>query len=372
MRKLTAFVASLTLMAAQFLGISQAFAVAPSAPGNVTVSNASTANTKTNEARINVSWAEVAGAIAYVVEYTADGVMTPKSVSGKTTTSTVIENLNGGTSYSFVVKARNSDGETSVASSPAQTLVAQSIPAAPSAVSAVAGKGQVTLTWGAPANTGGLSLSDYKITALGVSTTSASATTSKVIDGLNAGAEYIFVIKANNSLGDSESATFQSVTVPNVPGIPTGVSAVVSGTSITASWLAPSDGGSTISGYKVFLINSDGVDVASNTGAALSATFSNVSAGTYTVKVLAQNIVGDSARSSASSSATIAAASNLQENTPTISTNPSTLNDREIGSDVSVSATAPSSGTVTITATGNPIGACTYANDVVTPVASND
>lgn len=330
MRKLPAVVAALALIGAQFLGISQASAVAPSAPSNVTVSNASTSNTKTNEARINVSWAEVTDAIAYVVEYTADGVMTPKSVAGKTTTSTVIENLNGGTSYSVVVKAKNSNNETSVASSPAQTLVAQSVPAAPSAISAIAGKGQVTLTWGAPANTGGLTLSDYKITASGVSTTSGSATTSKVIDGLTAGAEYVFVIKANNSLGDSESATFQSVTVPNVPGIPTGVSANASDTSITASWLAPSDGGSTITGYKVYLINSAGADVASDTTAQLTSTFSNVSAGTYTVKVLAQNLVGDSARSAASSSATIAAASNLQANTPTITTNPSTLNERKL------------------------------------------
>jgi PKD repeat protein len=49
-----------------------------------------------------------------------------------------------------------------------------------------------------------------------------------------------------------------------------------------------------------------------------------VAAGTYTVKVTAKNAVGESARSDASSSVTIAGAA-LLENNPTIS--PSTIGD---------------------------------------------
>jgi hypothetical protein len=349
------------------VGLSAAHA-APTAPTNVAVSNASLANTATSAAQANVSWTVVAGAIAYYVS-AADsaGTITTKPVNGGSTNSMIFDGLTGGSTYSFTLIARNSVGEDSP-SSTAVSFVAQSIPGAPTAISAVAGVGQVTLTWSAPANTGGLTLGSYTITAAGVATTALNSDTTKVIPGLTNGTPYTFVIKATNSLGDSDLTTFAIANVPDTPGAPTSPTANATGTKITAGWVAPaSDGGSAVTGYKVYLINAASTDVANLSTTSTTAEFTSVASGTYTVKVLATNIVGDGSRSVASSSATIAAASSLLDNDPVLT--PSTFSDLGIDSTVGVSAVAPSGGTVTISVSANPAGSCTYAAGTVTSIA---
>jgi hypothetical protein len=355
------------LFALTVVGFPQASAAAPAAPTNVTVSNASLANTATDAAQANVSWTAVTGAIAYYVNATAAGTTTTKSVPDGNTTSYIFEGLTGGTSYSFTVFARNSVGEDS-ANSAEVTFVPQSIPGLPTAISAVAGVGQITLTWTAPANTGGLSLGNYIITAAGVSTTALNSETTKVITGLGAGSDYTFSIKANNSLGDSAAANFASATVPNTPGVPTAVTAQASGTKVTAGWVAPTnDGGSAITGYKVYLINSGNTDAATQTTTASTIEFENVTPGTYTVKVVATNIVGDSSRSSPSSGASILQTSSLLANDPTLT--PSTFSDLGIDATVAISAVAPSGGTVSISVSANPEGSCTFSGGTITAVA---
>jgi hypothetical protein len=64
------------LFALTVVGFPQASAAAPAAPTNVTVSNASLANTATDAAQANVSWTAVTGAIAYYVNATAAGTTT--------------------------------------------------------------------------------------------------------------------------------------------------------------------------------------------------------------------------------------------------------------------------------------------------------
>mgnify|MGYP000347757473 FL=1 len=149
-----------------FLAPSYAFAVAPSAPTNVTAVNASTANAATNAAQVLVSWSTVTGAIGYYVTATADGVSTSKAVTGALTNSFVFEGLTGGKSYNFTVIARNNLGEDSLAST-AATAVAQSIPFAMTASSIVlASASSVKLTWRAlsSSDNGGLAITKYTIT----------------------------------------------------------------------------------------------------------------------------------------------------------------------------------------------------------------
>ena len=365
MKQLTRALLALTIA---FVTLAPVTANAVDTPTNVSVSNASLAGTANDAAQVNVSWTAVTGAVSYMVNATAGGTTVSKVVPGQSSSSYVFEGLTGGTSYSFTVLAKDKDNVESSAST-AATFVAQSIPASPTVVSAVAGVGSVTLTWTAPANTGGLTLGDYKITATGVSTTAVNSATSKVISGLTAGSEYTFTIKSNNSLGDSTGANFSTATVPNVPGAPTSVTAVVSGTKITATWVAPaSNGGSAITGYKAYLINSSGADVTSVDATGTTAEFTSVAAGTYTVKVLGSNIVGDGVRSTASTSATISATSSLLANDPTLT--PSTFSDLVIDATVGVTAVAPSGGTATITVSSNPSGACEYSAGTITGIAA--
>lgn len=359
------------------MSIDAALASAPNAPTNISISNASPAATAVDKSAISVSFTPsvVDGShsapFAYIISATASG-----KVSGSTTIvcnpcsdskiEGIVENLAGGVTYDVVVKAKKDAFETAATSVP---FLTQSIPDKPVIVSAVAGVKKVTLTWTAPTNTGGLALSSYKITATGISTTAADSATTKVIEGLSDGTTYSFKIIAVNANGESASGDFADAKTADVPDAPTNVTATANSTTISNSWSAPTNNnGSAITEYKVYLINSSGTDVTAQTKTTTntSVDMTGVASGTYTVKVTAKNAVGESARSAASSSVTIAGAV-LLDNTPTIL--PSTIGDVYVDGTVNISATS-SFGTATFSVSSNPAGACTYATGVVTAVLS--
>ena len=305
MRKLSRVFIALVVATATAMPI-VAHATATAAPTNVVATNASPANAAVNAAKINLTWTAVAGAISYIATVSpAVAGVSAFVIAGQATAAYVFEGLTGGTSYSFTVKAKNNLGEDSLASSTA-TFVAQSIPGDATAVSAIAtAAGQITLTWTAPTNLGGLTLDAYKITGNEgfESVTATNTSTTKVINGLRDGTSYTFTIQASNSLGDAAGESFASALVATVPGAPTAVTASISGSTVSVGWSAPTNTGgtgSTIGGYTAYLINNSGNDVASSAVAGLSTTFSGVADGTYTVKVLATNIVGNGARSTPS------------------------------------------------------------------------
>ena len=305
MRKLSRVFIALVVATATAMPI-VAHATATAAPTNVVATNASPANAAVNAAKINLTWTAVAGAISYIATVSpAVAGVSAFVIAGQATAAYVFEGLTGGTSYSFTVKAKNNLGEDSLASSTA-TFVAQSIPGDATAVSAIAtAAGQITLTWTAPTNLGGLTLDAYKITGNEgfAAETATNTSTTKVINGLRDGTSYTFTIKSSNSLGDAAGDSFASALVATVPGAPTAVTASISGSTVSVGWSAPTNTGgtgSTIGGYTAYLINNSGNDVASSAVAGLSTTFSGVADGTYTVKVLATNIVGNGARSTPS------------------------------------------------------------------------
>ena len=305
MRKLSRVFIALVVATATAMPI-VAHATATAAPTNVVATNASPANAAVNAAKINLTWTAVAGAISYIATVSpAVAGVSAFVIAGQATAAYVFEGLTGGTSYSFTVKAKNNLGEDSLASSTA-TFVAQSIPGDATAVSAIAtAAGQITLTWTAPTNLGGLTLDAYKITGNEgfAAETATNTSTTKVINGLRDGTSYTFTIQASNSLGDAAGDSFASALVATVPGAPTAVTASISGSTVSVGWSAPTNTGgtgSTIGGYTAYLINNSGNDVASSAVDGLSTTFSGVADGTYTVKVLATNIVGNGARSTPS------------------------------------------------------------------------
>jgi len=316
MRKLSRVFIALVVASAAAMPI-VAHAEATAAPTNVVATNASPANAAVNAAKINLTWTAVAEAISYIATIsptTAAGVSTV-AIAGQATASYVFEGLTGGTSYRFTVKTKNVAGLDSLASSTV-IFVAQSIPSDAATVSAIAANAdaEVTLTWTAPINLGGLTLGNYAITGNNnyAGTTAANTLTTMVITGLTRGTSYTFTIKASNSLGSAAGVSFASVMAPSVPGAPTAVSASVSGSTVSVSWSAPTNTGGTgfaISGYTAYLINTSNNDVASSAVAGLSTTFSSVANGTYTVKVLATNSVGSGSRSTPSGSVTSPAAS---------------------------------------------------------------
>jgi len=167
--------------------------------------------------------------------------------------------LTGGTSYSFTVTATNTAG-TSIASAPSTGVVALGIPGAPAIVSAVPGNALVTVTWTAPSNTGGATITLYTASAVtspggvasGTPCTWSTGPLSCNVTGLTNGTSYTISVTATNSVGVSPASPASAAVIPiTVPGAPAAVMVQGAPGQVTVSWTAPSNGGSAITGYKV-------------------------------------------------------------------------------------------------------------------------
>jgi len=231
---------------------------------------------------------------------TASGSASPITVTG----------LANGTSYTFTVKATNSAGTGSVSvASSAVTPVAPvviTIPGAPTAVNAIAGNAQATVSFAAPSSNGGSVVTSYTVTSN--SGKSASGNTSPItVTGLSNGTVYTFTVKATNSVGTGSASSVSNSVTPvapvtvTVPGAPTGVTATAGSAQATVSFVAPSStGGAAITSYTV---TSSGGQTVSGSASPLIVT--GLTNGTkYTFTVVAKNTVGASVASTKSSSVT--------------------------------------------------------------------
>lgn len=364
-----AFLLTLGLVTALFVPVTQA--AAPVAPSGVTTTSVSLANAAPNQAQVEVAWERaVAGALGYVITATATDLPTvSKTITPGTLTSAILEGLVGGESYSFTVAAKNVDGETKAT---AVTFVPRSVAGSPTVAAPVVAKGQVTLSWTAPTNSGGVPLTGYSITAAGAAPeTPTAAATSIVITGLTNGGKYDFSIRALNSIGSSTATSFATATLPDRPGIPTSLAAVVSTSTISATWVPPvNNGGSAITSYIANLFDSNGSEItaARKTVTTAAADFTGLAAGTYSVKVSAVNLVGESDKTAATSPQVIATTSALTANDPVIA--PATINDLPIDSKITITATAPSGGAVTVTVSPSSVCSIVSATGVVTGLSA--
>lgn len=321
-----------------------------------------------NEGAVSVTWDPVDGAVAYSVSASATGFATQTVSSNcpNVPCTVTIGDLRGGVTHDFTVTAFDSnavEAETTV------QFVPRTVADAPTVVSATPGVGQITLTWAAPANTGGLTVTGYKITASDGSTSKnvTSESTSTVMTGLTAGKSYTFRVTATNALGDSPLATFSATSVLSAPDEPTQVVAEENQGTISVSWQAPVDnGGTEITSYTAYL-RRGGIDVGAPvvTGNT-SASFSGLAAGDYVVQVLATNAAGSSPRSVASNEVTVQGAA-LLPNIPVFS--PSTIADVEVGSNAIFTVTAAASSVVTLSVSADPSGACRIVAGRVNAVA---
>lgn len=304
--------AIVSLLLSLALGSAVPAFAAPAKPTNVSVESKSPAGAALDAAVVGVTWTTATGAVAYSVSAVADGVAinggTPVCVNQ--TCSSTISSMIGGTNYSVTVTSIDNAGATNSAAAVAFT--AQSTPGLPTVSAPVAAANQITLNWTAPTNTGGLAITGYTISdGASINKTAAASASSIVISNVSAATPYTFKIKATNSLGSTSWVNFPTVNSlgkPAVPGTPT---ALASGTSLAVSWAAPSNGGSPITGYKVFVIQANGSDLGDPHVVAgensVTTTITGLAAGIYTVKVIATNAVGDSSRSAASAPVEIAA-----------------------------------------------------------------
>lgn len=367
-------------MAATLTGIYSASAVnPPNAPASITAQSTSRTDAATNEGIVTVTWQKPADngnpfPIAYVVTLTTDTTVLEQTIptGGPSVSnySAVFENLTGGTEYKVVVTSRSGDGLRTSASPTPDKIIPLTAPGLiPAASLKSTGKpGVVELSWSPPTSNGGSAITGYVIkTKAGAETPiSDPAATSYTFSGLSYGSKE-YLIRTVNANGKSAWIAFPAAIVPNVPGVPTGVVAQANTSSITVTWAAPaSDGNSPITGYKVYLYSSvvgliDTPTAASTT----SAEILNLDPATYSVRVLATNLVGPGDLSETSTAVTIDPPSAKTDNTPVF--DPPTLPNLQIGGTQTISATAPSTGVVTLTV--SPSSVCTLSNGVITAVA---
>ena len=174
----------------------------PGAPGTLSLSNGSTSGTM-----IDLSWSapsDTGGGTISGYRIKKDGVVlvADTSSTGTTYTATGLTRL---TSYNFNVAAINEKGTGADGNTPSHSTTAE-VPGAPGTLSLAAGSDpfdEINLSWSAPSDTGGATVTGYRIKKDGstlVADTGSTGTT-YTASGLSVGTSYNFNVAAINSIG---------------------------------------------------------------------------------------------------------------------------------------------------------------------------
>lgn len=124
-----------------------------------------------------------------------------------------VNGLTNGTAYTFTVHATNANGDSSESAS-SNSVTPSTVPGAPTGVSATAGDTTASVSFTAPASTGGAAITLYRATA-STGQTATGASSPITVPGLTNGVAVTFTVAAQNLNGyGSESSASSSVT-PN-------------------------------------------------------------------------------------------------------------------------------------------------------------
>jgi outer membrane protein assembly factor BamB/fibronectin type 3 domain-containing protein len=161
-----------------------------------------------------------------------------------------------GITYYYQITANNTLGES--AKSNEASAIPGKIPSAPYNLTASPSNSQITLTWNAPYDDGGLNIigySIYKGTISGTEklfTKTGDITTYEDSDVVN-GITYYYQITANNTLGESAKSNEAIAISGEIPSAPYNLTASPSNSQITLTWNAPIDNGGFLKlNYKVY------------------------------------------------------------------------------------------------------------------------
>ena len=163
-----------------------------------------------------------------------------------TQTTKIVTGLGNGTTYTFYVQAVNSAGAGPAASTTGRPA---GRPGAPQNFMAQRGNQQVTLSWDAPANTGGLPLT-YECREGADNWTSVGTSRRVTVGDLENGNTYTFEVRARNSSGPGPGASVPAKPA-TFPGMPENLRVEPGNEMVTLFWDAPDDdGGEDVTRYE--------------------------------------------------------------------------------------------------------------------------
>ena len=223
------------------------------------------------------SWTGGQGATSYT--YTLNGTsVTPNETNG----SALFASLNGATSYTLVITAVNSSGQTS--STPVIATTLDTPPTAPLVSSSAITYNSFVASW-----TGALRATSYTYTLNGTSATPVQTNNSATFTSLNGSTNYTLVITAVNNGGQTASESLLLITLSNPPTAPSVSTSSITYHSFVASWTGAV--GATSYSYTL-----NGTPVTPSAQTADSATFTGLSGSSaYILVVSSINNGGETA-----------------------------------------------------------------------------
>ena len=210
----------------------------------------------------------------------------------------VVTGLTNGKTYTCKVLATNAEGDSPLSAASSATVPA-TVPAAPAAPGVSHGAARATATFVAPVDNGGSVVVGYTAGCTssdgGAAGSNASVGSPIVVSSLTNGKTYTCTVHATNAVGDSfESAASGPVVPATVPAAPAQPAVVLGATSVSVAFVAPANGGATITGYTARCTSSDGGAAGSNNDATSPIVVAALTQGaSYTCTVVATNVEGN-------------------------------------------------------------------------------
>lgn len=181
---------------------------------------------------VTLTWTPVNGSTGYKIyqRLSPDSYETEAATVSGSVSSYQVTGLTNGAMYYFAIRAVNPGGESDLSNEVSATPM--TVPSAPTQVRAVGGDGRAVITFNAPDDQGGSTITGYEVTVLPDRRTVTGVSSPITITGLTNGRTYTFVVRAINSVGSgSDSAESNEVTpqsppsddndaAPQVPSIP--------------------------------------------------------------------------------------------------------------------------------------------------------
>jgi len=242
-------------------GALAAYAFNPATPPAVPATPATPTATST-ATTVTLNWTSVTGAASYNVYAGSSANSLALVAPGVSATTYTATGLTPSSTYYYAIAASNTAGTSALTTAISAATTAISAPSAPTGLTATGSSGSVTLSWTAPLNNGGSTITGYTVyyaTTSGGELTGTSVavnSTSTTISSLTTGSTYYFVVEATNNVGSSVPSSEVSGVPVAVPTAPT-VTSILNGSAgsgqVTMSWSPPTSiGGSALTGYAVY------------------------------------------------------------------------------------------------------------------------